>query len=63
MLRRVVGDDPVVGSLLVLGRAVPDGRPEERLALRRRPHALVDLVADVRVLRQPLDHRRTVQRT
>ena len=62
MFGRVVDDDPAVGSLIVVARVVLDGRPEQSLALRRRPYASVDLVRDVRLGSEPLDDRRRVQR-
>lgn len=66
MLGRVVADDPGVarrsagvGGVAVAGDVVlgaADVRPEEGVALRRRPHAFVDLQDHHRVVGQRLQH-------
>ena len=67
MRGRVVDHDPVVdtgGRVLGLALRVRHGahvRPEAGVALRRRPHALVHLVEDERVVGERLDHARAVE--
>ena len=61
MVGGVVDDDPAVVAVLGVGAEVAAVRPEEGVSLRGRPHALDDVVRDVRVLGQPLHHLARLQ--